>query len=629
MAAREDLRGALRDNRNAGGVILIYGLDTETDNDGGRAWIVQWSIHNGKKSIHGRTADELEEALIRLGGRYSGTHYIYIHNLRYDLAFLRYIIYNISLRYDGEILPVIRKGSPVSVRLRFKGKTLIFRDSSKKWQGNLRSLGRAYGLEKLDPPGDEDFSPGWSERIDWSSPDVWRYVDRDAEICRVAMAAQHKQGFKASTTSGDAWHDMHRVINGSHVGRGPTKWDNLFPRLDHELYAELCKAYSGGINISMHRGECLSGPITHEDRVSMYPSIMAGTEGEKLPYGLPIYIGGELPPDGELYITRQRLRLRLRDNRIPWYMFKSGADYLYEGLSFGTPIVETQEWHILTLTSVDLDNLALDYEVELDPSYDCETWVFRSEVGILKPYVDKWIAAKTAAAKGSPEREHAKRMLNAAYGRFALSQESERYCLLEEDGDLQWRSWVSVEPNDGYLPYAAFVTAWARRRLMDRVRMVCDIYGADAIIHSDTDSVIYRGAPIGMHGNALGDWSIESQPSRIWEGGFKRYIEEINGGLSMACAGVPQRRHPDGVPYGMWVELLDDPDRILGAHILGHEDYRINSDWLRQLYIDSGRDPDHVNTLKLLPRSVPGGVILEGHQHTLSDNMSWRFSRAF
>ena len=606
---------------------MIYGLDTETDNDGTRAWIVQWSIHDGKRSIHGRTVDELEEALIHLGGRYSGTHYIYIHNLKYDLAFLRYPIYNIALRFDGDILPVIRKGSPVSLRLRFRKKTLIFRDSSKKWQGDLRSMGSAYGVEKLEPPGDPDFSPGWSNRLDWSDPEVWRYVDRDAEICRVAMAAQHKAGFKASTTSGDAWHDMHKVVNGPDARHGPTKWDKLFPRMDHALYAELSKAYFGGINISMHRGERIDGPLTHEDRVSMYPSIMAGTEGERLPYGMPIYIGGELPPDGELYISKVNIKLKLRDNRIPWFMFKSGVDYLYEELPFGTPIVETREWHLLTLTSVDLDNLALDYDVEI--SEVCETWVFRSEVDILKPYVDRWIAAKGAAAKGSVEREHAKRMLNAAYGRFALSQESERYCLIEEDGDLRWCSRVSVEPNDGYLPYAAFVTAWSRRRLMDRVRMICDIYGADAIIHSDTDSVIYKGLPIGRHGSELGDWSIESQPSRIWEGGFKRYIEQIGDDLTMACAGVPQRRYPDGVPYGMWVELLDDPDRILGAYVLGRPDYRIKSDWLRRLYIESGRDPDHVDTLKLLPRSVPGGIILEGHQHTLGDNMSWRFSRAF
>lgn len=32
---------------------LIYGADFETDNDGVRAWIVQWSCSNGSKNFHG------------------------------------------------------------------------------------------------------------------------------------------------------------------------------------------------------------------------------------------------------------------------------------------------------------------------------------------------------------------------------------------------------------------------------------------------------------------------------------------------------------------------------------------------------------------------------------------------
>lgn len=611
---------------------MIWGLDTETDNNGSEAWIVQWAIADptghGKA---GRTIEDLEEALIHLGGRMSGKHYIYIHNLKYDLEFIKYAIYNIKLRYDGTINAIIRKGSPVSVSLIFGKKTLIFRDSMKKWQGDLRSMGAAYGVEKLDPPGDEDFSPGWSEQIDYDDPESWKYVIRDATICAVAMSKMHEQNHSKSTTSGDAWQDMHRVINNGFYAPGQDRWTRLFPPLSYDLYKRLCHSYFGGINISMHRGECITGPITHEDRVSMYPSIMYGTNGERLPYGQPIYIGSELPPEDELYITKQRIKLHLRNNRIAWFMFKSGLDYAIENIEFGTPIESTYQWHELTLTSVDLYNLSLDYEVEIDPYYQSETWLFKSEVGILRPYIDKWIKQKKEAKKGSAEREHAKRMLNAAYGRFALIQESELIELVEdpENQDLEWLSSLTVSSNDAYMPMAAFVTAYARLRLMDRVRMVCDTYGADAVIHSDTDSVIYKGRPTGYHGKELGDWDIEAQPLRIYEGGFKRYIEDFGDHrYKMACAGVPQRYFRDGVPRGMHIELLDDPEKILSSYTLGSTDYKIKSEWLRKLYIDSGRNPNKVNTLKLIPRKVPGGVILEGRQHELSDNMKWRFNRA-
>ena len=611
---------------------MIWGLDTETDNDGQAAWIVQWAIVDAQgHGKAGETLEQLQDALVHLGGRMSGKHYLYVHNLKYDLEFIKYAIYNIKIQYDGIINAIIRKGSPVSITLIFGKKTLIFRDSMKKWQGDLRSMGKAYGIEKLDPPGDEDFSPGWASKMDFSDPETFRYVIRDAQICAVAMQAQHDANHSKSTTSGDAWQDMHRVINEGFYKPGQDRWSRLFPPLSYDLYKNLSHSYFGGINISLHRGECIEAPITHEDRVSMYPSVMAGTEGERLPYGEPIYIGSQLPPDDSLYITRQRIKLQLKDNHIAWFMFKSGMDYAIENLEFGDPIYATYQWHELTLTSVDLYNLSLDYELEMDPYYESETWIFRSEVGLLKPYIDKWIIAKKEAKKGSAEREHAKRMLNAAYGRFALIQESELIELVEdeEENDLTFLSRLTVSSNDAYQPMAAFITAYGRLRLMDRVRMICDAYGSDAIIHSDTDSVIYKGKPIGHHGKELGDWDIEGQPERIYEGGFKRYIEDFGDHkYKMACAGVPQRKHKDGCPQGMWIELLDDPKRILSRYTLGSASYKIQSEWLRKIFTDSGRDPNSVNTLKLIPRRVYGGVILEGRQHELSDNMKWRFNRA-
>ena len=157
---------------------------------------------DGVKEYEEEKADalqELEDALIHLGHRNSGKHYIYIHNLKYDLEFIKYAIYNIKLRYDGTINAIIRKGSPVSITLIFAKKTLIFRDSMKKWQGDLRSMGKAYGLEKLDPPGDEDFSPGWSKNVDFSKKEAFTYVIRDAQICAFAMSQMHGANHSIST----------------------------------------------------------------------------------------------------------------------------------------------------------------------------------------------------------------------------------------------------------------------------------------------------------------------------------------------------------------------------------------------------------------------------------------------
>ena len=221
-------------------------------------------------------------------------------------------------------------------------------------------------------------------------------------------------------------------------------------------------------------------------------------------------------------------------------------------------------------------------------------------------------------------------MLNAAYGRFALIPDGERTELIMEDGDLRWHSEEEKGEPTAYLPYAMFTTAWARKELMDRVRLVTSERGIDAVLHCDTDSVIYKGEPIGGYGKEIGMWDLESQPDAIYEAGFKRYIEVFNDQeipYNVTCAGVPQPKRADGLPYGMWIELLDDPSRIFSG-VLGHESYTIKSEWLRQWYWSCNKDPSNVNTLKLLPRKVPGGVILEGHTHELDgDGLVLRLSR--
>ena len=102
-----------------------------------------------------------------------------------------------------------------------------------------------------------------------------------------------------------------------------------------------------------------------------------------------------------------------------------------------------------------------------------------------------------------------------------------------------------------------------------------------------------------------------------------RDLKDIN----VTAAGVPQRKNHLGVPIGTWIEILDDPVIITTHATLGQEHYHIRSEWLRKIYLDNGMDPDDVNTMKLIPVKVPGGVILEQRQHTLNDNLTYRLRR--
>ena len=70
---------------------MIWGLDTETDHDDKTAWIVQWVIA-GKSGIFKGTDRRALTHRLRTLGRSREKQYIYIHNLKYDLEFIKYCI---------------------------------------------------------------------------------------------------------------------------------------------------------------------------------------------------------------------------------------------------------------------------------------------------------------------------------------------------------------------------------------------------------------------------------------------------------------------------------------------------------------------------------------------------------
>ena len=520
-----------------------------------------------------------------------------------------------------------------------KNHSITFRDSMKKLPSDLRQVGRMIGLPKLESPRGS-FEPGWSKDLDLSEDsDDWTYIDRDADIVAVAMLQLHKSGRTASTASGDAWQWAKRMI-GVNPKTGKynphdKKWDNLFPHLDVELDRFLRHGYAGGLNISFHSGYSEASPerpLTHEDVHNMYGSVLMW---DPLPIGIPTE-SDKWPCDDFLYVAHVSIKLSLKDGMIPWFQFKEGIDNAIEGWPHGTIVECTYHWHEMILTSVDLITLSHFYDIEFCPDFCPHFWIFKQREGIFKEYLEYWTAVKESSEKGTLEYTSAKLMINSLYGRFALAPETEdnrlEYC--EDLGDWDWISEDTLnEESDAYLPYAMFITAYARARLLENVMAV----GCENVIHCDTDSVIHFGPPSEdvEHGEHLGTWGIESEPVAIYEGGFKRYIEvlrypiESPKDISMACAGVPQKFDPTGkVPVGMWVELLDEPSRICETgRTLGQADYSIASEWLRRIYIENGYDPDHVNTFKLIPETVPGGTILRERTHHLNDMMIYRFRR--
>ena len=640
----------------------VYGFDTETDNDGqNEAWVVQWALvrATGKRNVWtGRSVSEFCSILLSLFEKGGSHDYIYIANINYDWYFIMDGVAAMCAEHRIAITPVLRNGRIISVDLEptedsdLDNHRITFRDTMAKIPGSsVQSLGKMIGLPKLE--GVSDFHIGWSHEVDLDDPARWEYVIRDAEIVAKAMHMMHQSGRKKGTASGDAWQAMKKYVAQDKDYKDNWKWEHLFPKLSTEYDLRLRRSYCGGLNISMYRGRHAVGEdveaITHEDVHSMYPTVMSY---DPLPYGVP-NISLTCPREGALYIAEVRIKLQLKEGMFPWFQFKNAVDYVMEGLPFGTAIEACYHWHEISLTNVDLDILSDWYDIEYDPDYQVIYHIFLQKTGVFEGYIKKFMAIKEASEKGSLEYTSAKLSMNSGYGRMALNREKvitdvvPETILGDEGSETVYRFKCHTELNDdteNYLPFAIFVTSWARARLLENVRQC--LQEDKLVYHCDTDSVIHSGmeSPELDHGDHLGGWGIENRPMVLYEGGFKRYIEILNHdylkypedpaikplkSFSMACAGVPQRVNHLGVPIGMWVELLDDPGLITSGAELGREDYRISSPWLRKLYIDNGMDPDRVNTLKLIGRRVHGGVILDGHTHTLNDGMQIRMRRLF
>ena len=384
------------------------------------------------------------------------------------------------------------------------------------------------------------------------------------------------------------------------------------------------------MNVSQHKG-VNHGPITCIDVNSMYPGVMMN---DPLPHGMPVRIPKPNEDDYPLWVVKAQFKLTVKPGVTPVYKFTQKADADLEGIRTADSVTACQCWHELTFTNIDIANYSRFYDIRMKKG-TAEYMGFRCAVGMFNEYIAYWYQVKKTAPKGSLERDDAKRMMNSCYGRFGLNPNmtDTGFVFNEDIADIVTREYpMAVDGHNAYLPIAMFVTAHARRRLCDVMLRV----GCENVLHCDTDSCKFLGTP-DMVGDLLSDtelglWKDEGHPIVMIEGGVKRYIEfavypprDMSDIMAFTCAGMPQKSTDDGVPVGMWVEVLDDPMLICSdGYVFGQAHYRIKSQWLRDLYLKYGMDPDDVDTMRSLKTNVKGGCILIPTTFTLNDNMRSR-----
>lgn len=367
-----------------------------------------------------------------------------------------------------------------------------------------------------------------------------------------------------------------------------------FPPPDYD--EDVRRAYRGGFTYvnPKFKGKVLGEGIVF-DVNSLYPSVMAGCDGQLLPYGDPKPFKGEPPkrPGFPLWCACVTIDCTLKPDHIPCMQVKESAySFAFTPTEY---ITDTKGEVVRWLTNVDLKLIREQYdinELEFHRGY-----LFRGSDKLFRKFVDERSAVKMQARRDGNEglATIAKLDMNGGYGKMGTNPivGSKMPCL-REDGSVGYKDLERETREPVYIPYAVFVTAWARYKTITSAQAVYDRF-----VYADTDSLHLVGteipASIDVDPVRLGAWKHEStfQTAKFLRA--KTYVEVIDGKLNIHCAGLPERCFD----YDEKHETDDVPEHC-ETHV-DLENFEIGTRYWG----------------KLTPHHVPGGVVLEDTYFTV------------
>lgn len=572
----------------------------------GRVRVWSWAIAPlDEDGVYtGTTIKSYVEKAAELGGVH------WFHNLRFDGAFLDSYLYGdepeglglLAGDWPTRHVPPGCAGALISdqgahysrsVHL-MDGRRFEVRDSLKKFPNtSVAALAGMYGAEV--GKGSIDYT---AERPPGYMPttEEWEYIRTDVDIVRTALRVAESIGNTGLTIGGDAMSEYRSTMSG--------RFRTVFPLLDRELDDWIRRAYRGGwtyVN-PKYQGRVLELEGSVWDVNSMYPAVMRQSS---YPVGEPAPLApGQLELRGYPHtIVGALLDARIKPGRLPMIQVKGDARY--------DPVLYQTEVYAIEWYGTEIDwRLLLDqYDVEI------HEWIggfaFRGESGLFDRYIDKWMEVK-AASKGGM-RTQAKFQLNNLWGRFAINPlRAGRLPGIDEGGVVKYTLTPQQYDEPAYTPVGVWTTSYAR----DRVIRTAQAFG-DRFLAADTDSchviereeagdlvtsmeypagsgkMIDRFVPPGMvtHHSDLGAWKLEEVFDQATYLRAKAYAERMadSGEVEAHVAGLPRT-------------LLQ------GARV---EDITIGTKY-------SG---------KLVPRRVPGGVILVSTDFEIGEKDAWGYRR--
>jgi len=546
-----------------------------------RVWAWAIAVVTSERVFTGTTIESYVDKAAELGGIH------WFHNLRFDGAFLdAYLIDKHPTGLGLEVgdwrprsVPPGGMGSLISgqgahysryVRLN-DGRRFEVRDSLKKFPGTtVAALAKMYGHDV--GKGEIDYT---AERPEGYRPtsEEWDYIKTDVAIVRTALRVAEGIGNTGLTIGGDAIREYRSTMYHG-------KFRTVFPLLDRNLDDWIRRAYRGGwtyVNPD-YQGRILEGPGSVWDVNSMYPAVM---HDSSFPVGPPVRLAaGQLELKGYPHtIVGALLDAKIKPGRYPIIQVKHDARY--NPVQYQTE-VDAVEWYG---TEVDWALLFDQYDVEI------HEWIagfaFRGVRGLFDRYIDKWMEVKENSTGGM--RTQAKFQLNNLWGRFGINPlHAGRLPSIGADGAVHYNLTPEEYDEPCYTPVAVWTTSYGR----DRVIRAAQSFG-ERFLAADTDSCHVIGIDPGeleVHETKLGAWKREAVFDQATYLRAKAYAERVVGEdgtteVEAHVAGLPRK-----LLQGARVE-----DITIGARYSG----------------------------KLVPKRVPGGVILVSTDFEIGERDAW------
>lgn len=517
-------------------MLFTADFETTTDPDDCRVWACGISSIDDRHDFY---CGNNIEFFIRFCRQNIGSTF-YFHNLKFDAEFIMCWLFENGFAHIKERNKLIKnsfttlisdKGQFYSMEICFKNdkenkikETVTIYDSLKILPFSVAQVAKGFNLDILKL--DLDYHKTREKGHELTTEEI-KYLKNDVEIMSRALLTLFEEDLRKMTQGSNALHDYKKII-------GKKKFNKYFPVPLYDF--DIRQSYKGGFTYCDPRkqGQDVGEGIVL-DVNSLYPSVMYN---EEMPYGEGIFFDGQYEYDEiyNLHIQMFTCEFDIKENHIPSIQLKNNLAFIptaYLSSSNGEEVT-------LCLTSVDL-NLFFDHYNVYNITYH-SGWKFKGVKGLFKEYIDKWNAVKVESTLNGNEamRTLAKLMLNSLYGKFALNPNVQSKLPVYSDGMIKYCLGEKETREPIYIPVGTFITSYARYKTISSAQKVYDRF-----LYADTDSLHLTGTEIPPELEVdpvkLGAWKHESTFTRARFVRQKTYIEEIDGRLSITCAGMPSR----------------------------------------------------------------------------------------